>query len=136
MHRSKYQTLFFRSRRKFLPDFLGRKGGALYAPVHLIDTKRRQSNDWNSTVCTESQIMTTNTSLRARKTMGLNKLLLRARTVNYFYTCKHKTYLLTDMNKMKTLRQSTNTRGSCPSPCQRDQQHNYYILIYKLMFPD
>jgi len=91
------------------------------------------------TVCTESQIMTTNTSLQARKTMGLNRILLRARTgtlfVNYFYTYKHKTYLLANMNKMKTLSQSTNTRGSCLSPCQRDQQHNYYILIYKLMFP-
>ena len=41
MYRSKYQTLFFRSRREFLPDFLGRKGGAFYAPVRLIDTKRR-----------------------------------------------------------------------------------------------
>jgi hypothetical protein len=41
MHRSKYQTLFFRSRRELPPDFLGRKGGAFYAPVRLIDTKRR-----------------------------------------------------------------------------------------------
>ena len=72
--------------------------------------------------------MTANTSLRARKTMGLNRILLRARTVNYFYTYKHKTYLLTDMNKMKTLRQSTNTRGSCLSPCQRDQQQTTQLL--------
>ena len=43
MHRSKYRTLFFRSRRELPPDFLGRKGGAFYAPVCLIDTKRRQS---------------------------------------------------------------------------------------------
>jgi hypothetical protein len=32
---------FYRYELEFSPEFLGRKGGALYAPVRLIDTKRR-----------------------------------------------------------------------------------------------
>ena len=32
---------FYRKELEFPPDFLGRKGGAYYAPVRLIDTKRR-----------------------------------------------------------------------------------------------
>jgi hypothetical protein len=32
---------FYRKELEFPPDFLGRKGGEFYAPVRLIDTKRR-----------------------------------------------------------------------------------------------
>jgi hypothetical protein len=53
MHRSKYQTLFFRSRRELPPDFLGRKGGAFYAPVHLIDTKRRYFEIFDLSIATK-----------------------------------------------------------------------------------